>query len=49
MKKIWCLLYAVILFMRPLRVFAMEATDEDINVKILTSEEAERLYFELIS
>lgn len=49
MKKIWCLLYAVILFMCPLRVFAMEATDEDINVKILTSEEAERLYIELIS
>ncbi len=49
MKKIWCLLCAVVLLMNPMQVFASEVSDEDVNVKVLEPEEAERLYFELTS
>lgn len=49
MKRIWYLLCAVMLLMVPVRVSAAELPCEDVNVKILSPDEAERLYHELSS
>ncbi|MDE7479331.1 MAG: hypothetical protein K2M91_15585 [Lachnospiraceae bacterium] len=55
-KRIMCLIYAVILLVAPMKVSAYELSqttnnmqEEETDIKILTSAEAERLYYELTS
>ena len=46
MKKVLCLICTLALLIFPAQVYAMELSDGE-KVKILTAEEAERLYYEL--
>ena len=46
MKKVLCLICTLALLIFPAQVYAMELPDGE-KVKILTAEEAERLYYEL--
>ena len=48
MKRVLCLICALALLIFPAQVYAMELPDGQ-KVKILTAEEAERLYYELAS